>query len=54
MNTFDYYYWNDVISSNDIKEINSLVKKHREDKEEDKTLKANVKLQLFITLNLNI
>ena len=42
MNTFDYYCWNDVISSNDIKEINSLVKKHREDKEEDKTLKANV------------
>jgi len=42
MNMFDYYYWDNVFSFKDIKEINSLIKKHRENKEEDKTLKASV------------
>jgi len=39
MNTFNYYYWDDVFSSKDIKNINSLVKNHK-NREEDKTLKA--------------
>ena len=40
MNTFNYYYWNNVISSKNIKDINCLVKKHR-DKKENKNLAAD-------------
>ena len=40
MNTFNYYYWNTVISSKNIKDINSLIKKHR-DKKENKNLAAD-------------
>ena len=42
MNTFDYYYWNNVISPKEITSINSLIKDYRKDKKEDKSLKANV------------